>query len=178
MASPFLVYYASMFSAFALSQILIGIAFLFDLASFQFKDRRITLFLFTCAASLISAHFFLLGATTAGVVIAVSATRFFVSIFTTHRFLKYFFLILIGALGVYTFDGYEDAFSITAGLVGTFAAFQENEKRLRELMMLATTSIIIHNLIVWTPAGILLELFFLSSNALSYYRFYLKKPIP
>ena len=167
-----------MLSAFVLSQILIGVAFLFDLASFQFKNRKTTLLLFTCAASLISAHFFLLGATTAGFLVAVSATRFFVSIFTTHRFLKYFFLVLIIGLGAYTFDGYEDIFSILAVVLGTFAAFQNNERTLRHFMMLGTISIIVHNLIIWTPAGILLEAFFLGSNLVSYYRFYIRKSKP
>lgn len=166
-----------MVSAFILSQTLIGIAFLFDLASFQFKNRKITLLLFTCAASLISAHFFLLGATTAGCLVAVSAARFFVSIFSTHRLLKYFFLVLIGGLGIYTFNGLEDVFSIAAVTLSTFAAFHDNARTLRHLMMLATLSIIVHNLIIWTPAGILLEVFFLLSNLLSYYRFYLRKPV-
>ncbi len=164
-----------MISAFILSQILIGIAFLFDLASFQFKQRKITLLLFTLSAALISAHFFLLGATTAGVVIAVSASRFFVSIFTTNKLLKYFFLILICSLGLATLDGYEDVFSIGAGIFGTLAAFQSNERTLRHFMLLGTTSIIIHNFIIWTPGGILLEVFFLGSNLLSYYRFYIRK---
>lgn len=163
-------------SAFLLSQILIGIAFAFDLASFQFKARKVTLILFTVSAALISAHFFLLGATTAGFVIAVSASRFFTSIFTTNVYLKYFFLIAIAGLGLYTFDGIEDIFSIAAGLFGTLAAFQKNERTLRHFMMCATGSILVHNFMIFTPAGILLELFFLGSNLLSYYRFYLRKP--
>lgn len=162
---------------FLLSQILIGIAFASDLASFQFKDRKVTLLLFFVSALLISAHFFLLGQTTAGFVILLSAIRFGISAFTTHRAWFYFFLLAISAAGILTFDGLEDCFSLLAGLFGTLAAFQVNEKRLRQLMMLGTTSIIIHNILIWTPAGILLEIFFLGSNLLSYWRFYIKQPV-
>ena len=164
-----------MISAFLVSQILIGIAFAFDLASFQFKRRRHTLICFTIAASLISLHFFLLGAVTAGFVVAVSATRFAVSIFTTDNRLKYVFLVLIFGLGVWTFDGYEDILITLAMLFSTLAAFDANEKRLRQLMMVATTLAITHNVVIFTPAGIALEIFFLGSNLFSYWRFYIRK---
>ena len=162
-------------NAFILSQILIGVAFLFDLASFQFKKREITLTLFAISAALISTHFFLLGAITAGFIIAASATRFLVSIFTTSPYLKYIFLVIIISLGVYTFDGYEDFFAIFTGIAATFAAFQSDEKRLRQFMMAGTSSIIIHNILIRSPAAIALEIFFLGSNLLSYYRFYIRK---
>ncbi|MFZ2886865.1 MAG: YgjV family protein [Minisyncoccia bacterium] len=164
-----------MISAFLISQILIGIAFVFDLASFQFKKREITLALFAISASLIAAHFFYLGATTAGFITVVSVARFVVSIFTQNPYVKYGALLLIAGLGFYTFDGYEDIFSILAGTFGTLSAFQKDERRLRVFMMFGTLSIITHNILIWTPAGILLEFFFLGSNLVSYYRFYIRK---
>ena len=164
-----------MISAFLLSQILIGIAFITDVASFQFKKREITLTLFAISAVLISTHFFLLGAVTAGFVVAVSAVRFVVSIFSTSRYFMYFFLAIVLVLGMLTFDGYEDAFAISAMMFATISAFQANEKYLRQFMAVGTLLIIIHNVIIFTPAAIVLELFFLSSNVLSYWRFFIKK---
>ena len=157
---------------------LIGVAFLFDLASFQFKRRKYTLICFTCAASLVATHFFLLGAITAGAVVAVSATRFFVSIFTTDKRVKWLFVAVILVLGIYTFDGYEDVLITIAMLFSTFASFHINEKRLRQFMMLATVLVITHNIVILTPAGIALETFFLGSNLVSYWRFYIKKQKP
>ena len=164
-----------MISAFLLSQILIGVAFVFDLASFQFKARKITLILFAISASLISAHFFLLGAMTAGFVLAVSATRFIVSIFSTKSYFKYLFIILILALGVWTYDGFEDIFATTAMIFTTIAAFSISERRLRQFMAVGSTLIITHNVLIFTPAGIALEVFFLGSNLLSYWRFFIRK---
>ena len=164
-----------MLSTFIVSQILIAIAFAFDLASFQFKVRTYTLICFTCAASLISIHFFLLGAVTAGAVVALSAFRFLVSIFTTNRNVLYVFLTAVLLASVATFDGIEDILITIAMLLSTFAAFSVNEKLLRKFMMVGTSLTIVHNILIFTPAGIILEIFFLGSNLLSYWRFYLRK---
>ncbi len=164
-----------MISAFFISQILIGVAFIFDLASFQFKARKVTLSLFALSASLISAHYFFLSEFAAGVIVALSAARFIVSIFSTDARLKYLFLLLITALGIWAYTGVADLLVIAVGYFATFAAFQPNEKRLRELMMLGTSCAIVFNIIVFSPAAILLESFFLGSNLLSYWRFFFKR---
>lgn len=158
---------------FVISQILIGIAFLFDFSSFQFKRREITLICFFCATCLISAHFFLLDESTAGSIAVLAALRFLVCVFTTNSIIKYLFIFLIIFIGLQMFNGVEDIFSMATGILATNAAFQREEKRLRIVMMLSTASMIVHNAIIWTPAGIALEVFFLTSNVLSYYRFYI-----
>lgn len=163
-----------MISNFLLSQILIGIAFVFDLSSFQFKNRKYILICFTVAASLISAHFFLLGENTAGSVVALSAIRFIVSIFTTDKRLMWLFLGLILTAGIVTFDGIEDILSVSAMLLSTFSVFSAQDKGLRLFMMMGTVLMITHNILIFTPAAILLEVFFLASNLFAYYRFYLK----
>lgn len=160
---------------FIISQILAGLALGCDVASFQFKNRKTTLGFFALSASLLATHFFLLGATTAGFVVAVSAARFVVSIFTTNTRIKYLSLVIIFGLGIWTYDGFEDVFITAAMLLSTFAAFHVNEKRLRQYMMAATVLVITHNLIIFTPVGAFVETVFLSSNLLSYWRFYIKK---
>lgn len=164
-----------MISAFILSQILVGIAFLFDLASFQFKSRKLTLVCFACAAGLLSAHFFLLGAVTAGAVIAVSVIRFAVAYFTTNKCVMYLFLGIVLILGIITYDGFEDILITVALMFSTLASFNTSEKMLRKFMAAGTVLTITHNIIIFTPAGIALEVFFLLSNAFSYWRFYTKK---
>ena len=163
-------------SAFALSQILVGVAFLFGLASFQFKKREVTLTFLSAAGIFLSSHFFLLGASTAGVVVAVSAVRLCISIFTTNVFVKYACLAVVLCVGIYTFDGVEDIFALLAATLGTFGAFQRDEKLMRTFMMLGSSSYVVHNVLIWTPGGIALEIFFLCSNLVSYYRFYVRSP--
>jgi len=166
-----------MISAFILSQILIAIAFVFDLSSFQFRNRKRILICFAIAASLISAHFFLLGENTAGSVVALSAVRFIVSIFTTDKRVLWLFIILILAAGLFTFDGIEDVLSVSAMLLSTFSAFSVDDKKLRLFMMCGTILMITHNILIFTPAAIILEVFFLGSNLVAFYRFYSKEQI-
>ena len=74
-----------------------------------------------------------------------------------------------------TYDGFEDILVVTAMVFTTLAAFSINERRLREYMAIGICIIIIHNIIIITPVGIFIEFFFLGSNILSYWRFYLRK---
>jgi len=159
-------------SLFLLSQILAGLAFVTDFASFQFKKREVTLRLFGISAALLSAHFFLLDQPTAGIVVAISSVRFFTSTFTVRGEFMYLFLALVLLGGIFTFDGYEDTLSLTASLIGTVVAFRAGEKMLRRAMVFTTTLFIIHNIWIWTPVGIVIEVFFLGSNLLSQWRFY------
>lgn len=164
-------------SVFVLSQILIGISFLFDLASFQFKKRNYTLVCFVCAASLISAHYFLLKQPVAGFIIALSATRFLVSIFSKDVRFKYLFLVLVTVTGLWNYEKIIDLLPLAAGYVATFAVFQPDDRLLRRLMMTATVCIITFNIFIFTPVGIFTESFFLASNLLAYWRFYIKQKV-
>ena len=107
--------------------------------------------------------------------VAVSSFRFLVSMYTVNPKVKYFFLTALFLLGILTYDGFEDIFITVAMLLSTFASFHINEKILRQYMMVATVLVITHNVIIFTPAGIFIETIFLSSNLVSYWRFYFRK---
>ena len=100
--------------------------------------------------------------------------RFVVSIFTQDRNIKYLFLVVIPVVGLLTFDGYEDILAIASGTFATLGVFQKDDKVLRHFMFIASLSIITHNVIIFTPAGIFVETFFLLSNLVAYWRFYIK----
>lgn len=164
-----------MMSAFIVSQVLIGLSLLFDIASFQFRQRKFTLLFLVGASVLISAHYFLLGAQAAALIKGVSVIRYIVALYSTHPRLKYIFLALVTIVGALTFRSYSDLLPITAGYCVTFAVFQTNEKRLRELMMISSLLVITYNILIFTPIGVLTELFFLISVMFSYWRFYFLK---
>jgi len=161
-------------STFLLSQILIGVAFCFALLSFQFKDRRHVLLCFVCASFLIGVHFLLLEHTTAALLIFVAMTRFITSYFTTNRRWMYLFLLLTVAAFLLTFDGYLSILAFAAGIVGTWASFQPLDRNLRLGMMIGTLLWIAHNALAGSPAAVAMECFFLGSNFLGFYRFYIK----
>lgn len=162
-------------SGFLLSQILVGIAFLTDFASFQCKDRK-KIVLFLCFSSaLISIHYFLLGRSTAGILVGVSIIRFITAYFSTRKIFM-FAILGLNVLGfAMTYVSPLSFVILTALVLVTIGAFQEGDKNLRKLIMVGTSLMIIYNAIIFSPMAILLESSFLMSNLLGYYRFYIKK---
>ena len=163
-------------SGFVLSQILAGAAFCSDLLSFQLKERRSILICLCVSSILLSLHFFILGRATAGAVVALSALRFAASYFTTAQSVMYAFMAAAGAALLLTFSGTLSLLACTASLVQTYASFRPGDRRLRQVMMGGTSLWIVHNALAWTPAAALIEVFFLLSNLIGYYRFYLRRP--
>lgn len=162
-------------SAFAISQILIAVAFISDMLSFQFKERKHVIICFVISATLIAVHFLLLGKLTAGFVVFVSVIRFVASYFTTSNKIMLLCMGLAVAAFVGTYSGFISIVALLASLIQTWGSFRAVDKQLRQGMMLGTVVWIVHNILAMTPAAVALEAFFLGSNIVGYYRFYIKK---
>ncbi len=128
----------------------------------------------SCASILIAAHFWLLETYTASVIALIASVRFTTAIFSRSKIWMLVFLGLIMATALATFDGVTSVLVTAASSISTVGAFQSSDQRFRLLMMLATLLMVVHNLIIKTPAGVLLELFFFGSNCVGYYRHYLR----
>lgn len=164
-------------SVFLISQILVGIAILFDLLSFQFKDRKQIVGCLFCAGILISAHFALLEQWTAASLMAIATTRYMVSIFSTSYKMAIFFSSTSIIATFVTYSGITSLISCLGSVFQTMAAFDKNDKRLRELMIIGTSFWLIHNYLIGSPTAVLMEILFICSNVIGYYRYYLKKNI-
>ena len=159
-------------SSFFWSQVLILIAIIFDLASFQFKERRKIIGCFVIAAILISIHFILLKQWTAAGLMGVAIVRYFTSIFTTSKKMMVFFSASSITVTSFTYMGITSLISCVGTLIQTSAAFSNEDKKLRQLTMLGTSFWLLHNYLVGSPTAVLMEMLFLSSNLIGYYRFY------
>jgi hypothetical protein len=162
-------------NAFWISQILIGLAFLSDTTSWQFKKREIVLSFLVISCLLIGTHYVLLNEITGAVMLYLAALRYFVSIFTTKKIWIWIFLALIFVSTYFSYENTNDLFIFVANIFFNTAAFQEKDKRLRELVMAGMPFLILYNVLVFSPAAIVLESFFLLSNMIGYWRFYLRK---
>lgn len=160
-------------SAFYWSQCLIAIAILFDLASFQFKDRRKIVACLAVAGALIASHFFLLEQYTAAGLMAVAVTRYFLSIFTTSKRVMFVFIIIAMVVTSLTYSGVISLISFTGATLQTIAAFCQQDKKLRQFMIIGTSVWLVHNALVGSPTAVLMEALFISSNLIGYYRFYI-----
>ncbi|MBW3695310.1 YgjV family protein [Vibrio sp. T187] len=164
-------------SLFFMSQVLVGIAIIFDLMSFQFKDRKRIVACLFCAGLLISSHFVLLEQWTAASLMIIATTRYLTSIFTTSSKLKWLFCggsILATSV---TYSGLVSIVSCLGSLFQTVAAFNQDDKRLRELMIIGTSFWLLHNYLIGSPTAVLMEVLFITSNLIGYYRYYLKKQV-
>jgi hypothetical protein len=162
-------------SDFLLSQLLVGVVLVFDLASFQFREKRHVLACLVFSAFFMGWHFYLVEAYTAAALGFIAACRFLTAIFTHSRWLLALFLSLVFANAVWSYVGLITVLATTGAAITTTASFLASDKRFRELMMLGIAVWIVHNLLVGSPGAVALEAFFLCSNLLGYYRFYLRK---
>ncbi len=162
-------------NAFLISQVLIGIAFITDFLSFQFKDRKKIILLLFISVILISSHYFLLGKTTAGILTTISLLRFSIAYFSTKK--VWMFVLLGLTLLGFAFTYAEPiSFIVLLGLMLiTIGTFQGKDQNLRKIMMSGTVLMVIYNALIFSPMAVFLESAFLISNLIGYYRFYVMK---
>lgn len=157
---------------FLISQILAAFALLLDLGSFQFKERRSILTCLFISCCLHGAHFLLLERHTPAVLCFVAACRIVVAYYSTDKRFIYLFLSLVTLTAIFTYDGFLTILAVLGSGISTIATFQAKDKKLRQIKAIATIFWIIHNSLVPTPMGVVIEAAFLMSNLFGYYRFY------
>jgi hypothetical protein len=160
-------------SPFILSQILVGIAIVFDILSFQFKERTkiVTCLLVSC--TLISAHFMILGHWTAVCLGILAALRFATSLFSTSIKVMLLFVAATIILTALSYNGLLSLLAGCGGCFGTVASFCKDDKRLRQLMLVGTSLWIVHNYLAGSPGAVLMEAIFIASNLVGYVRYYI-----
>lgn len=159
-------------SPFALSQLLVAIAIVFDLISFQFKNKQNIVACLCVSALLISSHFYLLEQWTAAALMMLAAIRYFVTIFSHSKRVMLIFLCTGSLVSLLTFTGLLSFISFLASSIQTRAAFCQNDQHLRLVMIVGTSVWLLNNALVGSPAGVLMETLFIASNLLGYYRYY------
>ena len=148
-----------------------GVGIIFDLCSLQFKKReRLVLFL-AIACFLTSWHFFLLNQETAGYMFGLAAIRHLVSLKWRSWKVGSFFITLSVISSILSYVSYVSILSCLGNLLMSLGSFAKKDKNLRVLLMSGSFVWLIHNIIVFTPLGILLEILFLISSLISLYRF-------
>lgn len=162
-------------SSFVISQILIGMAICSDIISFQFKKRVHIVSCLLVSCVLISLHFMCLGHWTAACLGLVAAGRFITSLLSTSKIFMGMFLGITIIVSALTYEGVLSILGCTGALFGTVASFSKEDKLLRQLMFIGTSLWLVHNVIAGSPGAILMEIIFLGSNAVGYFRYYIRQ---
>ncbi len=164
-------------SAFILSQILVAIAICFDILSFQLKKRTHIVLCLSLAGIFISSHFLLLEKWTAAVLMMIAVTRYLSSYFTTSKKIMGLFISASFVSSILTFQGILSVLSCMGSIFQTMGAFCNDDKQLRQLMIIGTLFWLIHNIMAASPGAVVMEVLFLTSNLIGYYRFYIKNKL-
>lgn len=151
-------------SDFLISQLLALGTLLAGMAAFQFRRRIIILRVWCIAATFGAAHFWFLDAYEACFLVGITASRFLVSSFTTDKRMFWLFMALAVAGWALTYQHPVSYLALAATLVGTWGSFHGSENAIRWAMMAAEVFWLVHNVIVWSPVAIGMEVLFFSSN--------------
>jgi len=162
-------------SAFLVSQILAGLAFLFGVASFQFKPRKVVLLCIFFCAVFNASHFLVLERYSVATLIFINSIRFLVAAYWPSQRWMWVFISLVIVSFSFT---YEDAISLlglAAALIGTVGSFKHTDREIRVYLMWVSAFWVVHNLLVGSPVAVLMEACFLFSNYVGWRRFYSRK---
>lgn len=161
-------------SLFVASQILVGIAICTDLLSFQLKKRVHIVSCLLVSCILISLHFMCLELWTAACMGLLAAARFITCVFTTDRVVRTLFVLATLIVSLVTYEGLLSVLCTVGGVFGIYASFCEDDKPLRQLMAIGTSIWLIHNIIAGSPGAVVMEILFLGSNVVGYFRYYIR----
>jgi hypothetical protein len=160
-------------SSFTLSQILVGIAIISDLISFQFKEKNQIVSCLLVSCTMISLHFMLLGHWTAALLAILAAARFITCIFTSRTLYRTLFVMATVLISIFTYEGLLSVLCATGSIFGIYASFRKDDKSLRRLMAVGTSIWLIHNILAGSPGAVIMEILFLTSNLVGYLRYYI-----
>lgn len=161
-------------TAFIISQIAMFIAMGFDFLSLQFRKREYIFLSLIISAALISTHYFLLNRIAAGVIVFISVLRFITCYFTTNKKFLFVFIALNTISLFFTYKVLSDLIIYGGLLIFITGNFQKNDKLMRKLMMIGTSIIILYNIVIFSPMGVIAEGLFLTSNFIGYYRYHIR----
>ncbi|MCO6357065.1 YgjV family protein [Pseudoalteromonas shioyasakiensis] len=157
---------------FILSQCLVAIATILDLASFQFKQRQAILACLFSSVLLTSVHFMLLDNFSAASLMLIAALRYGYCIFARKSWVMIAFMLLSISAVLFTWQSWVSFIALSATLLQTYASFQGKDFTLRILMIVGTIGWVAHNALVFSPLAVVMETVFLVSNLVGLWRFY------
>jgi hypothetical protein len=157
---------------FVWSQLLAAVGAVFGILSFQLRERRSVLLCLTALSCFNASHFLVLGRTTPAILLLLTVTQFITALVSRHRaFVGLYLAAAAVAIGL-SYNGLPSWLAFGAFCCGTIGSFQHSDRVLRQCFCLGNLCWIAHNILVGSPVAILIELAFLTSNLVGYWRLY------
>ncbi|MBU2892526.1 YgjV family protein [Colwellia sp. D2M02] len=159
---------------FLLSQVLASITLIIECYAMQHKNKNTILALLSVSCFFNGIHYFLLAQPTAAFIFWFSSIRFLISIKWKFQWISALSIGVSLLIACYTYIGFLSVIGFMATVFITIGSFTKNDKLLRIMMMVGGSLWLLHNIILWTPVGILVEAIFVGSTAIGFYRYYIK----
>lgn len=160
---------------FLLSQLLVTVTLIIECCAMQLKNKNFILASLSVSCFFNGLHYLLLDQPTAGCIFLFSSIRFLISIKWKFQWLSVASLCVSLLITVSTYIGALSIIGFVATVFITVGSFSHNDKFLRLMMIVGGALWLIHNLILWTPVGVLVEVIFVGSSCIGYYRYYIVK---
>ncbi len=157
------------------SQIFAGFTIIFDLISFQFKQREHILLTLIIGGVCLGIHFLLLGQLVAGGLVLIASVRKGVAYFYPGPKWMLFFVVLGGLTTFYFYEHWHNLLAYGAMIVITIGNFQSHDLPMRRFQLVGTTTWLIHNALIRSPMAVIVEVIFLIGQLIGYYRHYGRK---
>ena len=160
-------------SDFLLSQLLVSITLAIECFAMQLKNKNRILALLSISCLFNGFHYLLHSQPTAGYIYRFSSSRFFIAIKWRFHWVAATCLCVSLFITIYSYIGFLSILGFIATVFITTGSFSANDKFLRIMMIMGGTLWLVHNAILWSPVGILVETVFVGSSAIGYYRYYI-----
>ncbi|WP_077284754.1 YgjV family protein [Cognaticolwellia aestuarii] len=160
---------------FLLSQLLVTVTLIIECCAMQLKNKNYILAALSVSCLFNGMHYLLLEQQTAGFIFLFSSLRFLISIKWKFQWLSVAALSVSLLITIATYNGALSIIGFIATVFITVGSFSHNDKFLRAMMITGGSLWLLHNLLLWTPVGILVEVIFVGSSAIGYYRYYIAK---
>ncbi|SPW27433.1 Inner membrane protein ygjV [Edwardsiella tarda] len=148
------------------------VAFLVGITTFFNRDERRFRLQLALYSSIIGVHFFLMGASTAGMSAELNAIRSVVATRTRNLWVMVLFIVLTLVLGGSELQHPLEVLPIVGTIASTWALFRCRGLTTRCVMWCSTACWVIHNLWLGSLGGSLIEGSFLLVNGYNIVRFY------
>ena len=148
------------------------IAFFVGIAAFSQKSDVRFRYILTVFSVLMAVHFFMMGATVAGIGAAINATRIYASLKTQSRKLMWIFITLMWVMTLPLITHFFELLTVMGSSLATWALFSKQGIALRFFILCNTVCWLIHNFWIGSIGGTLVEGSFLFINLMTMYRLY------
>ena len=159
-----------------IGQIIGIVAVVFSFVTYQMKSRRGIMAVLSCATALFCVHYACLGAPVGMVLNIVGLIRNLCYYHNDKKFLSgkaipAIMALVMGVLGIITWEGYYSAFFVVGLMLNTLAMGYFNPQNLRKSLLLTCSLIFIYNAFTFSIGGMINETVAIISAIIGLIRF-------